>query len=83
MVGEALVPYYRQILPIFNLFKNWNCKSIWICFFSPHCVLSFPANLGDGIEYGQQRRENIGDLINETLEAFERHGGEDAFINIK
>jgi len=26
MVGEALVPYYRQILPIFNLFKNWNCK---------------------------------------------------------
>jgi hypothetical protein len=41
------------------------------------------ANLGDGIEYGQQKRENIGDLINETLEAFERHGGEDAFINIK
>lgn len=27
MIGEALVPYYRQILPIFNLFKNWNCKS--------------------------------------------------------
>ncbi len=44
---------------------------------------SLKANLGDGIEYGQQRRENIGDLINETLEAFERHGGEDAFINIK
>lgn len=22
MVGEALVPYYRQILPIFNIFKN-------------------------------------------------------------
>ncbi len=43
----------------------------------------FKANLGDGIEYGQQRRENIGDLINETLEAFERNGGEDAFINIK
>jgi hypothetical protein len=21
-VGEALVPYYRQILPIFNLYKN-------------------------------------------------------------
>ncbi|CAF1665453.1 unnamed protein product, partial [Adineta ricciae] len=41
------------------------------------------ANLGDHIEYGQQRRENLGDLINETLEAFERHGGEDAFINIK
>lgn len=24
MIGEALVPYYRQILPIFNLFKNLN-----------------------------------------------------------
>ena len=24
MIGEALVPYYRQILPIFNLYKNKN-----------------------------------------------------------
>uniref|UniRef100_UPI00398E3CA4 parkin coregulated gene protein homolog isoform X1 n=1 Tax=Pristiophorus japonicus TaxID=55135 RepID=UPI00398E3CA4 len=24
MVGEALVPYYRQILPVFNIFKNVN-----------------------------------------------------------
>ncbi|KAK9813168.1 hypothetical protein WJX72_010058 [[Myrmecia] bisecta] len=24
LVGEALVPYYRQILPIFNLYKNRN-----------------------------------------------------------
>lgn len=83
MIGEALVPYYRQILPIFNLFKNWNCKAIDRFYFSLLLFLFFAANLGDGIEYGQQRRENIGDLINETLEAFERHGGEDAFINIK
>jgi hypothetical protein len=65
MVGEALVPYYRQILPILNIFKNMNLNS------------------GDGIDYSQQKRENIGDLIQETLEAFERHGGPDAFINIK
>ncbi|KAI8927748.1 parkin co-regulated protein-domain-containing protein [Entophlyctis helioformis] len=65
MVGEALVPYYRQILPIFNLFKNKN------------------VNIGDGIYYSQQKRENIGDLIQETLEKFELTGGEDAFINIK
>jgi len=45
LVGEALVPYYRQILPVFNLFKNRN------------------VNLGDGIYYSQQKRENIGDLI--------------------
>lgn len=28
MVGEALVPYYRQILPILNIFKSKNCKSL-------------------------------------------------------
>ncbi len=27
MIGEALVPYYRQILPIFNLFKNCNINT--------------------------------------------------------
>jgi len=26
MVGEALVPYYRQILPILNIYKNMNCE---------------------------------------------------------
>ncbi|XP_078736632.1 parkin coregulated gene protein isoform X2 [Lampetra fluviatilis] len=65
MVGEALVPYYRQILPILNIFKNKN------------------RNSGDEIDYSQQKRENVGELIEETLETLERHGGEDAFINIK
>jgi len=65
MVGEALVPYYRQILPVFNIFKN-STKST-----------------GDAIDYGQRKRQNIGELIDETLEIFETHGGEDAFINIK
>jgi len=65
MIGEALVPYYRQILPIFNIFKNNNL------------------NLGDKMDYSQRKRLNLGDLIEETLEIFEIHGGEDAFINIK
>ena len=51
------------------------------------CELSLLAdcavNIGDGIDYSQQKRENIGDLIHETLVAFEKYGGEDAFINIK
>uniref|UniRef100_A0A8C4QFT2 PARK2 co-regulated n=1 Tax=Eptatretus burgeri TaxID=7764 RepID=A0A8C4QFT2_EPTBU len=64
-VGVALVPYYRQILPVFNIFKNQN------------------RNIGDDIEYGRRRCENVGDLIKETLELFERYGGKDAFINIK
>ena len=46
-------------------------------------MLTVIVNLGDGIYYSQQKRENIGDLIQETLEKFEGTGGEDAFINIK
>lgn len=65
MIGVALVPYYRQILPMFNLFKQRN------------------VNIGDQIDYNQQNRANIGDLIDETLALFENKGGEDAFINIK
>jgi len=65
MVGEALVPYYRQLLPIFNLYKSKN------------------ANLGDKIDYGQRKKINLGELVQETLELFEQTGGEDAFINIK
>jgi hypothetical protein len=64
-IGEALVPYYRQILPIMNLFKTKNL------------------NMGDKIDYSQRKGNNLGDLIQQTLELFEMHGGEDAFINIK
>jgi len=38
---------------------------------------------GDSIDYAQRKRQNLGELIEETLEIFEVHGGEDAFINIK
>lgn len=65
MIGEALVPYYRQILPVLNIFKNKN------------------VNVGDTIVYNQRKRMILGDLIQETLELLEMHGGEDAFINIK
>ena len=41
------------------------------------------ANIGDSIDYSQQKRQNVGDLVDETLEILERYGGEDAFINIK
>ncbi len=65
LIGEALVPYYRQILPIFNLFKTKNL------------------NIGDQIDYSQRKQENVGDLVQHTLEILEMNGGEDAFINIK
>jgi hypothetical protein len=65
LIGQALVPYYRQILPVLNIFINFN------------------DNLGDGIDYSQRKRKNLGELIVQTLEQLEIHGGEDAFINIK
>ncbi|XP_058498297.1 parkin coregulated gene protein-like [Solea solea] len=65
MVGKALVPYFKNVLPIFNLFKNKNIST------------------GDGIDYSQRKGQNIGDLIQETLEIMERYGGDDAFVNIK
>jgi len=65
LIGEALVPYYRQILPVLNLYRGRN------------------KNLGDHIDYGQRKRMNMAELIEETLQLLEIHGGEDAFINIK
>lgn len=65
LIGQALVPYYRQILPVLNIFINDN------------------TNLGDSIDYSQRKRRNLGELIVQTLEQLELHGGEDAFINIK
>ena len=46
-------------------------------------IFSCIVNSGDGIDYHQRFHENIGDLIQETLEVLEKRGGPDAFINIK
>ena len=95
-IGQALVPYYRQLLPIFNMFKNNNrtlyysvlvvklktCHKLWNAF-HPNLAFDFSVNTGDGIDYHQRHQENIGDLIQETLEILEKRGGPDAFINIK
>lgn len=40
-------------------------------------------NLGDGIDYGQQQYDCLGELCNDTLILMEQHGGPDAFINIR
>ena len=65
LAGEALIPFYRQLLPVLNEFIMCN------------------KNLGDRIEYGQRKKNNIGDLILETLEVLELNGGPEAFINIQ
>lgn len=65
LIGQAVVPYYRQLLPVLNIFINDN------------------SNIGDSIDYSQRKRSSLGELIVQTLEQLEIHGGEDAFINIK
>jgi hypothetical protein len=44
---------------------------------------SFNKNLGDEFDYGQRKSDTLGDVIQDTLNTLERHGGDDAFINIK
>lgn len=64
-IGLMLVPYYRQLLPVLNLFKSRR------------------RNLGDAMDFKQQRAKDVGEIILETLELLERTGGPDAFVNIK
>ena len=35
--------------------------------------------MGDKIDYAQQKKTNMGALVEETLELLEQYGGEDAF----
>ena len=66
-IGEALVPYYRQLLPMMNLFKpkkrNLGDKMDYA--------------------QAKRDFRNIGEMIEETLNLLEMSGGVDAFINIK
>ncbi|RLN49240.1 hypothetical protein BBJ29_003884 [Phytophthora kernoviae] len=64
-VGPLLVPYYRQLLPVLNVFKSKR------------------RNIGDAMDFQQQRAQDLGEVVLETLELLERTGGADAFINIK
>eukprot|EP00490_Sorites_sp_Unknown_P017882 CAMPEP_0114695776 /NCGR_PEP_ID=MMETSP0191-20121206/71768_1 /TAXON_ID=126664 /ORGANISM="Sorites sp." /LENGTH=403 /DNA_ID=CAMNT_0001992501 /DNA_START=60 /DNA_END=1268 /DNA_ORIENTATION=+ len=89
MIGEALVPYYRQILPTFALYigKNKNLGHLMdyaaTQAFELDLYIGKNKNLGHLMDYAQRKRLNLGELIHETLEILEAHGGEDAFINIK
>jgi hypothetical protein len=64
-IGARLVPYYRQLLPILNMFKNKR------------------RNIGDVMDFQQNKAKDLGEMILETLEILERTGGSDAYINIK
>ena len=63
--AQALVPFYRQLLSVLNLFFTKR------------------QNIGDAMDYGQWKNEDLGSAVLETLELLERTGGPHAFINIK
>jgi len=68
--GRALVPYFRQLLPVFNRILLLEGKS--------------KQNLGNGIEYGGSVHESdLHSIVNNTLDLMERHGGRKAYVNIK
>lgn len=83
-IGEALVPYYRQLLPVMHVFKK---QSVCLPLPPPatpntcsHALCpAIAENLGDKIDYAQQKKTNMGALVEETIELMEQYGGEDAF----
>lgn len=72
MIGEALVPYYRQILPIFNLFRNSNVSIGDNIEYSQRKRM----NLGDLITETLELFEQTGGEVTPPIM-------QDAFINIK
>ncbi|KAF4702199.1 hypothetical protein FOZ63_005827 [Perkinsus olseni] len=69
-IGEALVPYYRQLLPIFNIFKGQ--RNMGTPLDLSGCA--FPC-VGHEMDFGSKR--NLGAMIEDTLTVLETHGGED------
>ena len=67
-IGPALVPFYHHLLGASAVFnKHKDAQS----------------NRRGGMEWGQQRRLCVSDLVNETLELMEITGGREAFVHIK
>ena len=66
-VGEGLVPFYRQLLPSLNKYKNRKRNLL--------DQMDFAQFKHDG--------RTMGETIEETLTLLERTGGENSFINIK
>ncbi len=79
-IGEALVPYYRQLLPVMAVFKKQSENELANPGAATLCTqINVAGNMGDQIDYGQQKKTDMGALVTETLELLEQYGGEDAF----
>eukprot|EP00607_Mallomonas_marina_P001502 CAMPEP_0182427690 /NCGR_PEP_ID=MMETSP1167-20130531/18987_1 /TAXON_ID=2988 /ORGANISM="Mallomonas Sp, Strain CCMP3275" /LENGTH=89 /DNA_ID=CAMNT_0024610113 /DNA_START=510 /DNA_END=775 /DNA_ORIENTATION=+ len=67
VIGRALVPYYRQLLPKLSIFAQSDDE----------------IEVEDDTLSNKKIMINIGQYVMETLEILEMEGGQDAFVNIK
>jgi hypothetical protein len=67
-IGPALVPFYHHLLGASAVFNKHKDGQ---------------SNRRGGMEWGQQRRLCVSDLVNETLELLEITGGREAFVHIR
>ena len=83
MIGEALVPYYRQLLPEMNMALMYDDDRVYDDDVPQHT--HGERRFSDLRAGGSLGRRMLGmrSLVLEMLELLEVHGGEDAFINIK
>jgi hypothetical protein len=77
-IGPMLVPYYRQLLPILNVFRNCDSLKVTLNVLSDGSKRDGKELIGKG-----RSAKTLRVLVKETLRVLERVGGEDALINIK
>jgi len=77
-IGPMLVPYYRQLLPILNVFRNCDSLKVTLNVLSDGSKRDGKELIGKG-----RSAKTLRILVKETLRVLERVGGEDALINIK
>ena len=77
-IGQMPVPYYRQLLPILNVFRNCDCLKVTLNVLSDGSKRDGKELIGKG-----RSAKSLRVLVKETLRVLERVGGEDALINIK
>ncbi len=77
-IGPMLVPYYRQLLPILNVFRNCDPLKVTLNVLSDGSKRDGKELIGKG-----RSAKTLRVLVKETLRVLERVGGQDALINIK
>lgn len=81
-VGPKLVPFFRHFLPAMMLLKTLGASLEFK--YNRDAKKHFNAGRkGDQIEYGQRKKENLDDLVEQTLRLLEKSAGKNALAAIK